>query len=100
MVVALPTMVDEAVERNPAIPSTDVVALPHAWEVNGKTVNPASFVSCDVLIVDVANEYTFPLDPTPTNPDPSDERISVPIFATVDDEYENEARVVDVLENV
>ena len=41
--------------------SSDVVAdCPAAGCVNGSTVavrNPASFVSCDVLIDEVANEY-------------------------------------------
>ncbi len=48
--------------------------------------NPASFVSCDVLIVDVANEYVEPLAPTPRNPVVSDGSDSVPIEARVDDE--------------
>ena len=46
----------------------------------------ASLVSCDVLIVDVANEYVEPLAPTPRKPDVSDGSVSVPIEARVDEE--------------
>ena len=65
--------------------------------MNGKAnvVNPASFVSCDVLIVDVANEYTFPFEPTPTNPDDSEGRDRVPIEARVVDELTNDEYAVD-----
>ena len=62
--------------------------------------NPASFVSCDVRIVDVANEYVEPLAPTPRKPDVRLGRVSVPIDARVDDEYVNDPSVVDELENV
>ena len=52
--------------------------------------NPASFVSCDVRIVDVANEYVEPLAPTPRKPDVRLGRVSVPIDARVDDELTND----------
>ena len=38
-------------------PMTDDVELPYDCDVNGKATKLESFVSCDVLIVDVANEY-------------------------------------------
>ena len=60
----------------------------------------ASLVSCDVLIVDVANEYVEPLAPTPRNPDDSEGSVSVPIVDRVDDEYVNDPSVVDELLNV
>ena len=62
--------------------------------------NPLSFVSCDVLIVDVANEYVEPLAPTPRKPDDSDGSVSVPIEAVVADAYVNDPRVVDEFPNV
>ncbi len=62
--------------------------------------NPASFVSCDVNIVDVANEYVEPLAPTPRKPDVRLGSVSVPIEDRVDDEYANDPSVVDELENV
>ena len=68
--------------------------------MNGKTEKLASLVNCDVLIVDVAKEYVFPLAPTPTNPEVSDGRDRVPIEARVDDAYENDPRVVDELVKV
>ena len=58
-------------------------------------MNPESLVSCDVLIVDVANEYVFPFEPTPRNPDVSDVRFSVPMLATVDDDVWNDEYAVD-----
>ena len=60
----------------------------------------ASFVSCDVLIVDVANEYVEPLAPTPRKPVDSDPRFSVPMLAVVAEAYVNDPRVVDELLNV
>jgi hypothetical protein len=60
----------------------------------------ASFVSCDVLMVDVANEYVEPLAPTPRKPVVRLGSVSVPIVDRVDDEYPNDPRVVDELENV
>ncbi len=63
--------------------------------MNGNTAKLASFVSCDVLIVDVANEYTCPFDPIPANPDDSDGRDRVPIEARVDDELTNDEYAVD-----
>ncbi len=60
----------------------------------------ASFVSCDVLIVDVANEYVEPLAPTPRKPVDSDGSVSVPIVDRVEDEYVNDPRVVDEFPNV
>ena len=60
----------------------------------------ASLVSCDVLIVDVANEYVEPLAPTPRKPVDSDGRFSVPTLAVVADAYVNDPSVVDELLNV
>ena len=60
----------------------------------------ASFVSCDVLIVDVANEYVEPLAPTPRKPVDSDPRFSVPMLAVVAEAYVNDPRVVDEFPNV
>ena len=60
----------------------------------------ASLVSCDVLIVDVANEYVEPLAPTPRKPVDSDVRFSVPTLAVVADAYVNDPSVVDEFENV
>ena len=70
------------------------------FDVNGNTVKLASFVSCDVLIVDVANEYVEPLDPTPRKPVDNPVMFSVPTLAVVADAYANDPRVVDELENV
>ncbi len=64
-------------------------------DVNGNTEKLASFVSCDVRIVDVANEYVEPLAPTPRKPDVRLGRVSVPIEARVDDELTNDAYAVD-----
>ena len=69
-------------------------------DVNGKTVKLASLVSCDVLIVDVANEYVEPLAPTPRKPDVRLGRVSVPMLARVDEAYVNDPRVVEELLNV
>ena len=63
--------------------------------MNGKVEKFASLVSCDVLIVEVANEYVFPFEPTPRKPDESEPRFSVPMLATVADAYEKEPRVVE-----
>ena len=52
--------------------------------------NPLSFVSCDVLIVDVANEYVLPPVPTPRKPDERLGRVSVPIVASVVDDVWND----------
>ena len=67
---------------------------------NANVVKPASFVSCDVLIVDVANVYVEPLAPTPRKPDVRLGRVRVPTLARVADAYVNDPRVVDELENV
>ena len=67
---------------------------------NAYDVNPESFVSCDVLIVDVADEYVEPLAPTPRKPVDSEPRFRVPTLATVAEAYVNDPRVVDELENV
>ncbi len=65
--------------------------------VNGKAkvVNPASFVNCDVLIVDVAKEYVFPFEPTPTNPEVSDGSDRVPTERSVVDALSKDPYVVD-----
>ena len=68
--------------------------------MNGNIEKLASFVSCDVLIVDVANEYVEPLAPTPRKPDVREPRFSVPKFAVVAEAYANDPRVVDELVNV
>ena len=68
--------------------------------MNGKVEKLESFVSCDVLIVDVANEYVEPLAPTPRKPDDRLGSVSVPMVARVDDAYVNDPNVVDELENV
>ena len=62
------------------------------FTVNGKAklVNPLSLVNCDVLMVDVANEYVLPFVPTPRNPDDRELRFSVPTLATVVDEVTND----------
>ncbi len=60
----------------------------------------ASFVSCDVRIVDVANEYVEPLAPTPRKPDVRLGSVSVPIDARVDDDVLNDPYVVDENANV
>ena len=62
--------------------------------------NPASFVSCDVNIVDVANEYVEPLAPTPRKPDVRLGSVSVPTVANVDDDVLNDPYVVDENVNV
>ena len=62
--------------------------------------NPASFVSCDVNIVDVANEYVEPLAPTPRKPDVRLGSVSVPTVANVDDDVLNDPYVVDENANV
>jgi len=81
-------------------PMTDDVELPYDCDVNGKATKLESFVSCDVLIVDVANEYVEPLAPTPRKPDDRLGSVSVPMVARVDDAYVNDPNVVDELENV
>jgi hypothetical protein len=63
-------------------------------------VKLASFVSCDVLIVDVANEYVEPLDPTPRKPVDSPVMFSVPTLAVVAEAYVNDPRVVEEFPNV
>ena len=74
--------------------------------MNGNTEKLASLVSCDVLIVPVANEYTFPLAPTPTNPEVRDGRdrdviVAVPAVRIVEDELANvDCPVVDEYTNV
>ena len=93
--------VDEAVENSPPVnPITVDVELYPATDVKLNVEKLASFVSCDVLIVDVANEYVEPLAPTPRKPVDSEGSVSVPIEARVDDEYPNDPSVVDELENV
>jgi hypothetical protein len=62
--------------------------------------NPASFVSCDVLIVDVANEYVEPLAPTPRKPDDKLGSVSVPIEARVEDAYVDDSSDVEAFVNV
>ncbi len=63
--------------------------------VNGNVEKLASFVSCDVRIVDVANEYVEPLAPTPRKPDVRLGSVSVPTVANVDDDVLNDPYVVD-----
>ena len=62
------------------------------FTVNGKAklVKPESLVNCDVLIVDVANEYVLPPVPTPRKPEVRELRFSVPMFAVVDDDVTND----------
>ena len=68
--------------------------------VNGNVEKLASFVSCDVRIVDVANEYVEPLAPTPRKPDVRLGSVSVPTVANVDDDVLNDPYVVDENVNV
>ena len=63
--------------------------------MNGNVEKLASFVSCDVRIVDVANEYVEPLAPTPRKPDVRLGSVSVPIEARVVDDVSNDPYVVD-----
>ena len=83
--------VDDAVENSPLVNPivVDVDTYP-VFDVNGNVEKLASFVSCDVLIVDVANEYVEPLAPTPRKPDVRDGSVSVPTVANVDDELTND----------
>ncbi len=68
--------------------------------VNGNVEKLASFVSCDVRIVDVANEYVEPLAPTPRKPDVRLGSVSVPTVANVDDEYADDSSVAVAFANV
>jgi hypothetical protein len=97
--------VDDAVENNPPVkPIAVEVELYPATEVNGNApaavTKPASFVSCDVLIVDVAKEYVWPFAPMPAKPEAREPRLSVPMLAAVADAYAKDARVVEELVNV
>jgi hypothetical protein len=58
-------MVDDAVERKPESPITEVVELPHVCEVNGKTWAAS---------VAVAIVFTCPAEPMYPKPCVSDER--------------------------
>ena len=68
--------------------------------MNGNVEKLASFVSCDVRIVDVANEYVDPLAPTPRKPDVRLGSVSVPTVENVDDDVLNDPYVVDENANV
>ena len=93
--------VDDAVENSPLEnPIVVLVELYPATDVKLNVEKLASFVSCDVLIVDVANEYVEPLAPTPRKPVDSDPRFSVPMLAVVAEAYVNDPRVVDEFPNV
>jgi hypothetical protein len=61
---------------------------------------PASFVSCDVLMVDVANEYTWPFAPMPAKPPVREPSVRVPTFAVVAEAYWKEPSVVDEFVNI
>ena len=86
-----PEIVDEAVEKKPfSRPSVVEVELYPATDVKLNVEKLASFVSCDVLMVDVANEYVEPLAPTPRKPVVRDGSVSVPMVANVDDDVRND----------
>ena len=70
--------VDDAVDRRPETPSTDVVELPHDCDVNGNTCA----ASVDVPIV-----CTSPFDPRYEKPCPRDDRYT--LDENVDDAVEN-----------
>ena len=69
--------------------TVDVELYP-ALDVKLNVEKLASLVSCDVLIVDVANEYVEPLAPTPRNPVVRLGSVSVPMLANVDDDVRND----------
>ena len=94
------SVVDDSENRPPVNPITVDVELYPDTDVKLNVEKLASLVSCDVLIVDVANEYVEPLAPTPRNPVDSEGSVSVPIVDRVDDEYVNDPSVVDELLNV
>jgi len=93
--------VELAVEKKPPRrPSVVDVELYPATDVKLNVEKFASFVSCEVRIDDVANEYVEPLAPTPRKPVESAVRLSVPTLAVVAEAYVNDPSVVDELENV
>jgi hypothetical protein len=88
--------VELAVEKSPPPkPMAVEVLLYPVFTVNGNCVKFASFVSCDVLIVDVAKEYVWPFAPMPAKPEVREPSVRVPMLAAVAEAYANEPSVVE-----